>query len=72
MLLKWLFLLFLAWYIFRAAGNLINAARQDRQQVNSGDNSGIHVQKKKTPPDHAQKSNSQTQQDIEDARYQDL
>lgn len=34
MLLKWLFLIILAWYIYRAAGNLIAAARGDQPPIN--------------------------------------
>ena len=34
MLLKWLFLIILAWYIYRAAGNLIAAARGEQPPIN--------------------------------------
>ena len=69
MLLKTLFLLFIAWYVFRAAGNLINAARTDRQQMSTND--GPDIRSNPTPKETSRQS-SQTPLDVEDARFQDL
>jgi len=71
MLFKTLFLLFIAWYVYRAAGNLINAARGDRQQMTSDRESDIRVNRggKDEPSVHHQSS---MPADVEDAQFRDL
>lgn len=80
MLLKWIVLIAIAWYVYRAAGNLIAAARGgqpplDRQhrpaRPSTGEQEGppIRVVKKRGAQTH---SSSRSEENVEDARFTDL
>lgn len=77
MLLKWIFLFLITWYIYRAAGNLISAAR-GRQQVPdsrrpetrrpASDGPDISIVR----PRQEARASRPDPDDVEDARFQDL
>ena len=77
MLLKWLFLLFVAWYISRAVGNPIRAASGERNRVNQSqetetrdteirNRARTHETASPEPDRHVR------ERDIEDAQFRDL
>jgi len=82
MLFKWIVLIVIAWYVFRAAGNLIAAARGGQPPIdngrphaarpqasgNQGEGPSIRVVRK---PGSAS-SASRREEDVEDARFTDL
>ena len=77
MLLKWLFLLFVAWYISRAVGNLIRAATGERNRVDQSRDTKIRdteirnrAQTRETAS--ARPDRDGRERDIEDAEFQDL
>lgn len=75
MLFKWIVLTVIAWYIFRAAGNLIAAARGGQQPIDgrapssTHEESSIHVVKKRPS---GSPTSAHRDEDVEDARFTDL
>ena len=72
MLLKWLFLLILAWYIYRAAGNLINALlgkRKPPQRIRRPESPAPGDRTANTSDNHSDRIE---QTDIEDAHWKDI
>ena len=72
MLLKWLFLLILAWYIYRAVGNLINALlgkRKPPQRIRRPESRVPEERAANTSDDHSDRIE---QRDVEDARWKDV
>jgi hypothetical protein len=81
MLFKWIILIAIAWYIFRAAGNLIAAARgqqpplgnQQRQRPTPSNNrEGPAIRVVKKPSAQSSKSSIRSEDNVEDARFTDL
>ena len=88
MLFKWIMLAVLAWYIFRAAGNLIAAAKgqvppvqgprasrrgfDDFQANRQDDSSEPSIRVVKKRPKDAHERDSPPSPDVEDARFTDL
>jgi|GEM_PF-3463618 hypothetical protein len=77
MLLKWLFLLFVAWYISRAVGNLIRAASGGQNRVDqSQDTDNRDTDNRNRARTHeaasARPDTDERERDIEDAQFQDL
>ena len=75
MLFKWIVLTVIAWYIFRAAGKLIAAARGGQQPIDgrapssTHEESSIHVVKKRPS---GSPTSVHRDEDVEDARFTDL
>jgi hypothetical protein len=75
MLFKWIVLTVIAWYIFRAAGNLITAARGGQQPIDGRAPSSTHDESpiqvvKKRPAGSSTSVNRD--EDVEDAQFTDL
>lgn len=75
MLFKWIVLTVIAWYIFRAAGNLIAAARGGQHPIDGRAPSSMHEESplhvvKKRPS--GSPTSVHRDEDVEDARFTDL
>lgn len=82
MLFKWIVLIVIAWYIFRAAGNLIAAARGGQPPIDGnrpysarppgseGSREGPSIRVVKKPGSAT--TASRREDDVEDARFTDL
>ncbi len=72
MLLKWLFLLFVAWYISRAVGNLIRAASGDQNRVDQSRDTETQVRTQSPDNASSHPDRDVRERDVEDAQFQDL
>ncbi len=81
MLFKWIILIVIAWYIFRAAGNLIAAAKgqqpplghqRGQRPTPPDDREGPSIRVVKKPTAESSRSSLRADDNVEDARFTDL
>ncbi len=77
MLFKWFLLLIIAYFIYRSLGNLINASLGRGQQTQEFQRRSRPMAERERPPQREmavphERSDAQTEADIEDAKWTDL